>query len=221
MRKTVQTVALLTACAGVAFAAAPREQAPEARAYLSFHYGQSGSLPNQFFYGLRLDHDRRSELALAGAAPMAELAFDRQGFSSAKLNGLPFTRRVSLAQDEEMAGEGGMFSSFGAVDWTLLAVGAVGIGLAIQQVASGDNTPDSATTGSSTGGGTTGTTTGGGTTGTPTGGTTTGTTTGTPLGGVLGGFMGRMGGSDDVRAAAEYQEWLDGGSGQMGDIAAH
>lgn len=229
MRKTVQTVALLTACAGVAIAAAPRNESPEARAYLSMSYGQS-KLPSQFFYGLRLDHDSRSELALAGAPPMAQLAFDRKGFSSASLNGLPFTRRVALAQDEEVVSDGGMFSGFTAVDWTLVAIGAVGIGFAIYEVADGKDTPDAAGSSSSSGGssagGNTGTTTGtplggvlGGTTGTATG--STGTTTGTPLGGVLGGLGGytSTSASGDDRRSAEYADWLDGGSGQMGDLA--
>lgn len=210
MRKTVQTLALLTAGVGVVYAASPREQAPEARAYLSIGYGQPKQQANSFFYGLRLDHDSRSELA--SAAPIAQLAFDRQGFSSASLNGMPFTRRLVSRQDEggETSGEGGMFSNFSGIDWTLLAVGAVGIGFAIQQVADSEDTPDPAG-GASTGGSTGGTTAGGGTAG--------GGLLGGLLGGLTGGYAGRLGAEDDRQASAEYRDWLDGGSGQMGDLA--
>ena len=150
MRKTVQTLALLASGVGVVFAAAPRGEAPEARAYLSIGYGQAKQVPSQFFYGLRLDHDSRSELR--GAAPIAQLSFDRDGFESARLNGLPFTRRLSANQDEGSGGsEGGMFSNYSALDWTLLAVGAVGVGFAISQVADSKDTPDPAA-GSSSGG---------------------------------------------------------------------
>jgi hypothetical protein len=194
MRKTVQTLALLVGSVGVVFAAAPRGEAPEARAYLSIGYGQAKQVPSQFFYGLRLTHDSRSELR--GAAPIAELAFDRQGFQRASLNGLPFSRRLSTNQDEGTGGsEGGLFSNFSAVDWTLLAVGAVGVGFAISQVADSKDTPDPAA-----------------------GSTTGGTTTGTPLGGLFGGYADRSSDGED-RRSAEYADWLDGGSGQMGDLA--
>lgn len=215
MRKTVQTLALLTACAGVAFAAAPRNESPEARAYLSLSYGQS-KLPSQFFYGLRLDHDSRSELARAGAAPMADLAFDRQGFSAAKLNGLPFTRRVALSQDEEVATEGGLFSSFSGIDWTLVALGAAGIGLAIYEVADGDDTSDAAASSSGSGSGGSAS---GGSSGASSGGSGSGSGSG---GGLLGtGLLGytTISVDSDERRSAEYAEWLDGGSGQMGDLA--
>lgn len=193
MRKTVQTLALLVSSVGLVFAAAPRGEAPEARAYLSIGYGQAKQVPSQFFYGLRLDHDSRSELR--GAAPIAQLAFDRRGFESARLNGLPFTRRLSANQDEGSGSEGGMFSNFSAVDWTLLAVGAVGVGFAISQVADSKDTPDPAA-----------------------GSTTGGTTTGTPLGGLSGGYADQSANGED-RRSAEYADWLDGGSGQMGDLA--
>lgn len=205
MRKTVQTLALLVSSVGLVFAAAPRDEAPEARAYLSIGYGQAKQVPSQFFYGLRLDHDSRSELR--GAAPIAQLAFDRNGFESARLNGLPFTRRLSANQDEGSGGsEGGMFSNYSALDWTLLAVGAVGVGFAISQVADSKDTPDPAA-GSSSGGSSAG--------GTTTGGTTTG---GGLLGGLLGGYTDQSANGED-RRSAEYADWLDGGSGQMGDLA--
>lgn len=209
MRKTVQTLALLASGVGVVFAAAPRGEAPEARAYLSIGYGQAKQVPSQFFYGLRLDHDSRSELR--GAAPIAQLAFDRNGFESARLNGLPFTRRLSVNQDEGSGSEGGMFSNYSAVDWTLLAVGAVGIGFAVSQVADSKDTPDPAPA-SSSGGSSAGGSSAGGTT---TGGTTTG---GGLLGGLLGGYADQSANGED-RRSAEYADWLDGGSGQMGDLA--
>lgn len=208
MRKTVQTLALLASGVGVVFAAAPRGEAPEARAYLSIGYGQAKQVPSQFFYGLRLDHGSDSELQ--GAAPIAQLSFDRHGFESARLNGLPFTRRLSVNQDEGTGSEGGMFSNYSAVDWTLLAVGAVGIGFAISQVADSKDTPDPApgsSSGGSSAGGSSGSSSGSGSSG------------GGVLGGLLlGGYTESQVGGDD-RRSAEYAEWLDGGSGQMGDLA--
>ncbi|TAJ52236.1 MAG: hypothetical protein EPN60_07230 [Nevskiaceae bacterium] len=207
MRKTVQTLALLASGVGVVFAAAPRGEAPEARAYLSIGYGQAKQVPSQFFYGLRLDHDSRSELR--GAAPIAQLSFDRDGFESARLNGLPFTRRLSANQDEGSGGsEGGMFSNYSALDWTLLAVGAVGIGFAVSQVADSEDTPDPAPGSSS----------GGSSAGGSSGGSSSSGGSGSSGGGLLGGYADPHAAGDD-RRSAEYADWLDGGTGQMGDLA--
>jgi pyruvate/2-oxoglutarate dehydrogenase complex dihydrolipoamide acyltransferase (E2) component len=107
------------------------------------------------------------------------------------------------APPEELAD--GMFASFGVVDWGLLALGAAGIGLAASEVAGGDEDPDSAG-----GGGTSGTTTGGGCNTSFL--TTTCLTTPTYA-------PNRWTTPYDVdRQDPEYRKWLDGGTGQMGDL---
>lgn len=233
MRKTAISIALSLACVGLASAWNTEQEAPEARAYATLSFGDVARGDREsFFYGMRLDVSEQSRRE--GRPAMAQLQFNRHGFSEARVNGVPFAYTVRLAQNE--GGEGGdsspgTFSNFTFIDWTLLAVGAAAIGYGIAEVVDQEDTPDPSG-GATTGGGTTGTTTGGGTTGTPLGGvlggTTTGTptggtTTGTPLGGVLGGVLGGTYRSaldvpGESRSSREYQEWLDGGSGQMGDL---
>ena len=247
MRKTALSIALSLTCVGLASAWSTSNDAPEARAFAALSFGESArsSSANQFFYGMRLDQSYQSRLE--GRPALAQLHFDRHGFNEARVNGMPFAYTVRLAQTEGgEGGEPGTFSNFTIVDWTLLAVGAVAIGYGISEVVDQEDTPDPSgggtTTGGATtggdggttgtplggllGGGTTGTPLGGllggGTTGTPTGGTTTG---GTPTGGLLGGLLGTFrttthGGLAETRNSAEYQEWLDGGTGQMGDLSA-
>ncbi|MGH8482326.1 MAG: hypothetical protein ACRES8_07690 [Nevskiaceae bacterium] len=114
--------------------------------------------------------------------------------------------------EEASAGEAadGMFTSYGVVDWGLLVVGAVGVGLAAGEVSNGEESPNP--TGGADGGGD---------------------------GGADGGGDGGDGGDGGVdicpipdtcipyapasryghdRVDPEYQEWLDGGTGQMGDL---
>lgn len=106
----------------------------------------------------------------------------------------------------------GTFMGYNAVDWGLLAVGAVGVGFIASEVSNGDEDPDLNSSGSS------GTTTGGGTLGGLLGGgTTTGGTLGGVLGGLTGGLVTRESGIGE-RRDPEYQKWLDGGTGQMGDL---
>lgn len=233
MRKTALSIALSLTCVGLASAWGPNNDAPEARAFASLSFGESvRSNANQFFYGMRLDQSYQSRLE--GRPALAQMHFDRHGFNEARVNGVPFAYTVRLAQTEGgeggESGEPGTFSNFTFVDWTLLAVGAVAIGYGISEVVDQEDTPDPSGGGTTTGGTTTGgTTTGGTTTGTPLGGllggtTTGGTTTGTPTGGLLGGLLGTFRttsqGADETRHSAEYQEWLDGGTGQMGDLSA-
>jgi hypothetical protein len=91
----------------------------------------------------------------------------------------------------------------------------------------GSTTGGSTTGGSTTGGSTTGgSTTGGSTTGGSTTGSTTGGTTGGPTGGITGGILGGITGapgfsgrdSSAQHGSSEYQDWLDGGTGHMGDL---
>lgn len=110
----------------------------------------------------------------------------------------------------------GPFASYDIVDWGLLAVGVAGVGLAVSEVTGGDETPDSPGFG---GGGTTGGTTGGSTTG---GGCTT-TIGPTGICITISGYApNRWATGYDERARdPEHQKWLDGGTGQMGDLGGH
>lgn len=213
MRKTALSTALLLACVGLAGAWDKGSDAPEAHAYASFGFGESRQQTGQFFYGMRLDQGQASRAA--GRPALAQMKFNRHGFSEASVNGVPFARTVRLAQAEGGEGggsEGGTFSNFTFVDWTLLAVGVTAVGYGISEVVNQKDTPDRAAGGTTTGGTTTG--------GTTTGGTTTGTTTGTGLlGGVLGGYTSEADVLGDTRNTAEYREWLDGGTGQMGELS--
>lgn len=97
----------------------------------------------------------------------------------------------------------GMFSSYGIVDWSLLALGAAGVGLAVAEVSNGDEDPDRAASGGP--GGTTGCTV------VPTSTTCVPTT--------FAYSPGRWSTPFDERGNdPEYQQWLDGGTGQMGDL---
>ncbi|HUP91484.1 MAG TPA: hypothetical protein VM074_04490 [Solimonas sp.] len=228
MRKLAIAVAV-GASMGVgmlAIAASPLEQAPEFRAYLSAGFGGAPGNAQAFFYGLRLDHDRRFQTA--PLPPLAQLQFGVAGFDSVMVNGMPLARSYLMQQDE---GGAPPATTMSALDWGLVLVGVAGVGFAVAEVSSSDESPDPGSTGGTgTGGGTTG---GGG--GTPLG--------GTPVGGelptcapdeipVIGGeclpiFTGtpdvlrnRMQGYRQV-STPEYQEWLDGGSGHMGDLVEH
>lgn len=242
----------------LAYAAGPADASLESRAYVNFNFGGDRALPRNFHYGLRLDYDQRF---LPAAVPsVLQVDFNRAGFNTARLNGLPFMyREYALNQVETIAVGAAAASSTVVVDFTLLAIGAVGVGVAGAAAidnADDDGSPTSGSSagGSTAGGGTTGTTTGdttGSTTGSTTGnttGSTTGSTTGNTTGNTTGGSTtggGTTGGSttggsttgggltggllglsmtehqraDGERASPEYIEWLDGGSGQMGDLS--
>lgn len=202
----------------VVYAAGPHDAQLEPKAYLSvaFDGARTAAHHEQFFYGLRLDRDRR--FGSIDLPPVADLNFNRQGFNQARLNGMSVIYRNNVMQQNEgeSPANDGMFSNFTFVDWSLIAVGAVGIGFGISEVVNQKDTRDPVRGGSTTGG----TTTGGTTTGTTLGGVLGGTTTGTTLGGVLGTFRTTSEGLDETRNNREYQEWLDGGTGQMGDLGA-
>lgn len=217
MRTIVTALTTAAACAGLsvlAQAATPDSGTPEARAYLNFQFGGNERASESFFYGLRLDHDRR--LSDQTLPPLMSVEFDHAGFSSARINGMPFTQTLRLNQDG--SGE----RQFTTVDWGLLIVGAAGLGFVIVEVAnSEDESPDPPPSGTTTGDTT------GGTTGAPLGGllggTTTGGTTGAPLGGLVGGLLGggfRAEYGEEGLAAVERQRILDGGTGYMGDLIA-
>lgn len=109
----------------------------------------------------------------------------------------------------------GTFMGYNAVDWTMLAVGAVGLGFVAAEVKNGDEDGEQQATAPSSGDG----------------------GSGLPidlplpdvgLGGVLGGVLGGLGGTATLTQNAEARAlstdlndrltWLDSGSGQMGDL---
>ena len=170
-----------------------------AKAYMNFGFGgKDSSLPGNFHYGLRLDHDTRtSQMGQMSRPAIMQVDFNaKNGFSSALVNGVPFASHVSRFDED------GSDTSYTMLDWGLLAVGAVGLGFGIAEVLKTKDDPDSKAT--------------------PT--NPTGNTTGSLLGGLLGGLLGATyaggSGSGDSAADAERQAWLDGGTGQMGDLHA-
>lgn len=120
------------------------------------------------------------------------------------------------APAEEVAD--GWFASYDAVDWGLLAVGLAGVGLVASDVMGGDESLDLRDTDGD---------------GIPDnedptpGGVACDSPPipiidpdGTPDGCNPNLFTGRQGGVGTARIDPEYQEWLDGGAGQMGDLVA-
>lgn len=111
----------------------------------------------------------------------------------------------------------GTFMSFNAIDWGLLAIGAVGLGYAVSEVSNGDDDPtlvdaDGDGVADPPGGG------GGG----------SGVAClippnqidpdGFPDGCDPNAFAGRQSGGTFLGVDVDYQEWLDGGTGHMGDL---
>lgn len=207
---------------------------PAANAYLSLDFGHPNPSKSTFaplHYGLKMTYDsRQRSAALAAMPPLAQFDFDTRGNRIGMVGGVPFMAKIRppLKQNDGDGGyEGGTAGESGGIeffDLALLGVGVAGLGYLIYEVAQNDespNPPPAETTGGGLlgggdggllggllggdGGGTTGGTTGGGDTG------------GGLLGGLLGGFAPNrvaLQGSRDV----EYQQWLDGGTGHMGDL---
>ena len=88
----------------VAGASNPDEQTPEARAYLGFSFGGQSTMPRDFHYGLRLDHDSR--FVEGRVPPLMQFDFTHRGFSDARVNGLSVIKQeYRLRQAEEPAAE--------------------------------------------------------------------------------------------------------------------
>jgi hypothetical protein len=238
MRKLTATaaVALLIGFTA-AVTAGPYDTAPEARAYLKLDFGGSDGPSQAFHYGLRLDHDTRYTQDLA-LPPLFQIDFTRQGLHAANVQGLSVVRQnYRMAQAEESQpgffgrignwfgnlfggadsddadypnpDDPGLFTSYTALDWALLAVGLVGIGYVTTEIIDGSESPNPTENGN------------GGTTGdavTPLGGVVG------AVGGVVGGVLGDVIGYRSIAASGlserdiERQRWLDGGTGQMGDL---
>ncbi|HVT34389.1 MAG TPA: hypothetical protein VHE37_02310 [Nevskiaceae bacterium] len=236
MQKIMTAVCLGTmmGAAMLAAAAGPADSRPETRAYFSYGFG-AHQLPSNFHYGLRLDQDSR--YAAPGTPAVMQVDMSGDGTLNARLNGVNLLSRNFSANQEEGA-TAAAATSYSVADWGLIVLGAAGVGYAGYEVSKShkDDSSSSSTTGTSTGGGSTtgNSTTGGSTTGgllgggvlgggSTTGGSTTGgsTTGGSTTGGVLG--LAEYGAQSEASYhTRDYQEWLDGGTGQMGDLrSAH
>lgn len=126
------------AAASLASAADPRDLQPEAKAYVSFAFDGQGpaSAGNQFAYGLRIDHDRRYTPASVPSLVKLEFGGSSEGFNQLQVNGLPIAyRSYQLNQD------GSTSTEYSWVDWGLVAVAAVGIGYVLVDVADADESP--------------------------------------------------------------------------------
>lgn len=210
---------------------------PSANAYVSMDFGHPNparALTAPLHYGLRMSYDQRLRAFDGGALPaLAQWDFDTRGNRIAMVGGIPFMAHIRppMRQAEDDGGrpaqDGIGPEGLDFFDLSLLVVGVAGIGYLIYEVAQNDDskaeTPP-ATTGGLLGGLLGGTTTGGllgGLLGGGTGGTTGGTTGSTTTGGLLGGLLGG-GGYTSIRVSAdrdvERLNWLDGGTGQMGDL---
>jgi hypothetical protein len=167
---------------------------PAARAYLSLGFGAgSGQQDSPLHAGLRIDRD--SSLQWTQAEPVARVDFDRSGLTEATLNGVPMVARdpVVYQQDGDII--------YNWTDWAVLAAGAAGLGFIIFEVA--DNEDDEelqpVDDGNGDGDGGNGGDDGGG-------------------GGLLGGLLGFQAEDTGTLSASEYRAWMDGGTGQMGDL---
>lgn len=232
MRKLAQTstALLLTGVASTAMAAGVSSSFGDARLYWRLSFDESAKRVAESNYSFVVDYDRR--FGDAPPVPAAQVNFDRRGLMSAWLNGVPFARRMTMMQTEG-EGEAASASSYTAVDYGLLALGAVGIGYGISTVVDQKDTSDPASGGGSP------------TNGSPTTGPCAGLlcpvtgplspvlgplspVTGplspvlgplSPITGPLGGFTAGATSSFEERAVTpEYQQWLDDGMGGMGDL---
>jgi|GEM_PF-1674345 len=233
MRKIVVVGAATVCLLGAWVASAgPNDTQPQARAYFKIPFGAEKHAPKEpFHYGLRLDYDSRLTTVDGRELPaLANFDFDNRGNRLALVGGVPFAGHLAgpLNQNEgdtASTGGGSGGGGFTFFDWSLLAVGAGGIGFLIYEVSKNKDTPDPpkpATTGT--------------TTGVVTGvvNTVTGVVTGVVntvtgvVNGVLTGTTGFTGSSRSVEGVLPfdpvdnrdqtYQQWLDGGTGHMGDL---
>lgn len=185
----VAAVLSLAGSMGIAQAADPSQTRPEARAQVQLHFGGKDTVAQKLNFRFLVDHDRR--VVDAGVPALLQMDFTARGLDSARLNGVTFAQRQLVAQQVE--GE----TSFGFFDWTLIAIGAAGIGVVVADIA--DHEETNAPVGASSGGGDGG---------------------GDGNGG--GGLLPDLGLFTSHPAShsldTEYRAWLDSGTGQMGDL---
>lgn len=242
MRKFVKAAGL-GVLVGLSLAAvAGDNNSADTRAYLNFNFGGDRALSRDWHAGLQLssaveqrpgefvnagtmkmDFSNRGNALMVNGVPMvsksyrlqqaegeAEAAVAEEGgffsgigdfFSNLFGGGEEEVAEEAAATEEaaaeEVDGEPGMFDGYSTGDWALLGVGVLGAGYLIAEAASSDDSdaPQGSTTGSPQGG-----------------------TTGAPLGGVLGILL--VDKNKGYGTSVEYKNWLDGGTGQMGDLIA-
>jgi len=206
---------------------------PQAGAYLSYGFGgvPLRDAPAPLHYGLKLDHDSRLRDARPWTPPLFQLDFDNRGETLASFNGVPFAgRNLRLNQDDgggtsSTTGGGDSKGGFTFFDWTLLAIGVGGAGYLIAEATKGHDSPDPPP--SNSGGGSTNGLVNA-VTGVVTGVVNTVTGVVNTVTGVLTGSTNGFAGQRTVpgvlpfdppdRTDPSYQKWLDGGTGQMGDL---
>lgn len=194
MRKLAQTsTALLLGSATAALAAGPDSIGAQASLNVRVDLDNQFKSVSGLHYAAAVDYDRRY-LQIPGNATAARVEFDRKGFLTAWLNGLPFAHRVELQEGEG----GGGLSSYNVVDWSLVTIGALGIGYGIYEVVDQKDTRDPKATRSAA---------------PPPSGVPvpSGVPTPTP-------FAGAFYKLDERSAIPAYQQWLDSGTGGMGDL---
>lgn len=183
---------------------------PRYAAYLSMSFGQS-QLPKQFHYGLRLDQDAwQATYGASVLPPLLQVEVSGERIDT-RLQGLSLSSyNYRLNQVET-----GILASLGTAGTAAAVAATAAVVVVVADSGGSDSPPPDDGGGTPTGGGTTG--------GSPAGGGTTGG--GTPTGGFLGvgytslrtpgaaPFLGR-----DRSVDPEHQRWLDGGTGQMGDL---
>lgn len=168
---------------------------PAARAYLSLGFGaDNNDQQSQLRAGLRIDRD--STMRWTEAKPIARVDFDRSGLTEATLNGVPMVARDPVVYQKD----GDIIYNW--TDWGLLALGAAGLGFVIFEVADNEDDPEPQRTDNGNGGGDGGDGDNGGDGG----------------GGLLGGLLGFQAADTAALSAREYRTWMDGGTGQMGDL---
>jgi len=219
MKKLAQTstaTALLLSSATTAMAAGIDSGFGAAQLYMRLGFNENTAQRNsEMQYGFALDYDRRN--ANLPGVPAAQVNFDRKGFVNAWMNGTPFARRVTLQQSE---GEVAVGTTYTAVDYGLLAIGALGIGYGISEVVDQKDSSDPGASPSPTPGEepAPSPSPGGGLPlpiPIPSGGLPLPLPIPIPVGGALTFVATSM---QEREVTPEYQQWLDAGTGGMGDL---
>jgi len=150
MRNFLMAAAVVTGlgvCTGAFAADYSNPFSTKTTAYLNFGFGGSGKntdILSSLHYGLRLDQAKPSSIqSSAQPARPAFLQTDfnlRDGFSGAMVNGVRFASHVNKFDED------GGDTSYSLVDWSLLAIGAAGLGFGIAEVLKTKDSPAPKTT---------------------------------------------------------------------------
>ena len=219
----MRSIALAAVTAGVLATAGlaqadtwDRSSDSRASAYVGMEFGGATTTNRDvpLRYGFRFDQARshRWQADTFGGTPFAMANFTAKGLEQISFNGVPMVRRAAIPGNRANGDD----TEYQWTDWALIAVAAAGFGYLIYEISEGDD-DDEPEPAEDTGGGLLGGDGGGLLGGGDDGDDGDG-------GGLLGGLLGgeyRGGGyvrGLGERVDPEYQRWLDGGSGQMGDL---